>query len=239
MLSARGVAPASPPLPPLLPLTFSLQPQVLQLEYLYADALSTCSSCFPSFTLVPLLPLPRTLPLSLSPPLSLSLPLSLFLSRFVHIIYAHCKNLSPPERLRHICFCGFSLTAQQPYPECSSAPPLSPLQPYPNRVDWSKRLLLRLSWILALDSVDLALSPFVLHCDTHTHTNTCLRMCVCVFCHKFNMTCIIFRRRGTNKLCPAVGVVVVAVVVASSSTISCVNCGRGCGCDCEGFCQIW
>lgn len=68
MLSARGVAPASPPLPPLLPLTFSLQPQVLQLEYLYADALSTCSSCFPSFTLVPLLPLPRTLPLSLSPP---------------------------------------------------------------------------------------------------------------------------------------------------------------------------
>lgn len=113
MLSARGVAPASPPLPPFRPLTFSLQPQVLQLEYLYADALSTCSSCFPSFTLVPLQPLPRTLPLSLSPPpRSLSLPLSLFLSRFVHIIYAHCKNLSPPERLRHICFCGFSLTAQ-------------------------------------------------------------------------------------------------------------------------------
>lgn len=175
--------------------------------------------------------------LTLSPPPSLSLPLSLFLSRFVHIIYAHCKNLSPPERLRHICFCGFSLTAQHnptpSAPQPRSVPPLFPLQPYPNRVDWSKRLLLRLSWILALDSVDLAQSPFVLHCDTHTHTNTCLRMCVCVFCHKFNMTCIIFRRRGTNKLCSAVGVVV--VVFALSSAISCVNCGRGCGCDCEGF----
>lgn len=127
--------PPLPPLPPLLPLTFSLQPQVLQLEYLYADALSTCSSCFPSFTLVPLLPLPRTLPLSLSPPpLSLSLPLSLFLSRFVHIIYAHCKNLSPPERLLHICFCGFSLTAQhnptpcapQPRPPCRPSPLFNP-----------------------------------------------------------------------------------------------------------------
>lgn len=185
MLSARGVAPASPPLPPLLPQTFSLQPQVLQLEYLYADALSTCSSCFPSFML---LPLPHTLPLSVSP--SLSLPLSLFLSRFVHIIYAHCKNLSPPERLRHICFCGFSLTAQH-NPECSSAPPpvppLSALRPYPNRVDWSKRLLLRLSWILALDSVDLAQSPFVLHCDTHTHTHKHLSPHVCV-CFAINLT---------------------------------------------------
>lgn len=134
MLSARGVAPAFPPLPPLLPLTFSLQPQVLQLEYLYADALSTCSSCFPSFALVPLLSLAHTLPLSLSPPPSLSLPLSLFLSRFVHIIYAHCKNLSPPERLRHICFCGFSLTAlhnptpcaPQPRPPCRPSPLFNP-----------------------------------------------------------------------------------------------------------------
>lgn len=124
LLSARGVAPSSPILPPFPPpLTFSLQPQVLQLEYLYADALSTCSSCFPSFTLVPLLPLPRWLPLSLFLILYLSLSLS---ARFVHVIYAHCKNLSPPERLRHICFCGFSLTAQQPYPPSA---PLS-LQPY-------------------------------------------------------------------------------------------------------------
>lgn len=136
-------------------------------------------------------------------------------------------------RLQHSTTLPRVLLSTAPPP----VPPLSPLQPYPNRVDWSKRLLLRLSWILALDSVDLAQSPFVLHCDTHTHTNTCLRMCVCVFCHKFNMTCIIFRRRGTNKLCPAVGVVV--VVFALSSSISCVNCGRGCGCDCEGFCQIW
>lgn len=115
--------PLLPPFPP--PLTFSLQPQVLQLEYLYADALSTCSSCFPSFTLAPLLPLPRWLPLSLILSLFPSLPFSTTLSaRFVLVIYAHCKNLSPPERLRHICFCGFSLTAQQPYPRVplSTAP---------------------------------------------------------------------------------------------------------------------
>lgn len=123
--------------------------------------------------------------LTLSPPLSLSLPLSLFLSRFVHIIYAHCKNLSPPERLRHICFCGFSLTAQHnPTPSAPQPHPpsrhLTALQPYPNRVDWSKRLLLRLSWILALDSVDLAQSPFVLHCDTHTHKHLSLCVCFCV-----------------------------------------------------------
>lgn len=122
----------------------------------------------------------------------------------------------------------------------SNPTPLHPAPvPYPNRVDWSKRLFLRQSWILALDSVDLAQSPFVLHVDTHTHTQALVSECVlvCVFCHKFNMTCIIFRRRGTNKLCPAVGV----VVVAPSSIISCVNCGRGCGydSDCEGVWQIW
>lgn len=72
----------------------------------------------------------------------------------------------------------------------SNPTPLHPAPvPYPNRVDWSKRLFLRQSWILALDSVDLAQSPFVLHVDTHTHTSTCLCMCVCVcVCFVINLT---------------------------------------------------
>lgn len=187
MLSARGVAPASPPLPPLLPLTFSLQPQVLQLEYLYADALSTCSSCFPSFTLVPLLPLPRTLPLSLSPVAPFPLPFSLC----SHNLCSLQELIPARETAAYLFLWVLAYSTAQPYPECSSAPPpvppLSPLQPYPNRVDWSKRLLLRLSWILDLDSVDLAQSPFVLHCDTHTHTQTLVSACVCV-CFVINLT---------------------------------------------------
>lgn len=76
----QGSCPFLSSLPFHPPLTFSLQPQVLQLEYLYADALSTCSSCFPSFTLVPLLPLPCWLPLSLILSLFPSLPISPSLS---------------------------------------------------------------------------------------------------------------------------------------------------------------
>lgn len=191
MLSARGVAPASPPLPPLLPLTFSLQPQVLQLEYLYADALSTCSSCFPSFTFVPLRPLPRTLPLSLSPPLSLSLvaPFPLPFSLCSHNLCS-LQELIPARETAAYLFLwvlAYSTTLPRVLLSPAPVPPLFPLQPYPNRVDWSKRLLLRLSWILALDSVDLAQSPFVLHCDTHTHTQTLVSACVCV-CFVINLT---------------------------------------------------
>lgn len=97
--------PPLPPLHPLLPLTFSLQPQVLQLEYLYADALSTCSSCFPSFTLVPLQPFP--LPFSLCS----------------HNLCSLRELIPARETAAYLFLWVLAYSTAQPYPECFSAPP--------------------------------------------------------------------------------------------------------------------